>query len=131
MVTEFLQVDGGRIAYDVAGDGPLVVLSHGMGDTRSCWRFLTPQLMKAGYRVATPDLRGIGESSVGFSTYSRTATAADLAAIIRTSAVLQSSSATPTPEVRRRSLRAANLTSCLGSSNSSHLRVLRESIWAA
>jgi pimeloyl-ACP methyl ester carboxylesterase len=82
-MTEFLQVDGGAIAFDVAGEGPLVVLSHGMGDTRSCWRFLTPQLIKAGYRVATADLRGIGESSVGFPTYSRTATAADLAALIR------------------------------------------------
>ena len=82
-MTEFLQVDGGQIAYDVAGEGPLVVLSHGMGDTRSCWRFLTPQLVKAGYRVATADLRGLGESSVGFPTYSRTATAADLAALIR------------------------------------------------
>jgi pimeloyl-ACP methyl ester carboxylesterase len=82
-MTEFLKVDGGRIAYDVTGDGPLVVLSHGVGDTRSCWRFLTPKLVKAGYRVATADLRGIGESSVGCPTYSRTATAADLAALIR------------------------------------------------
>ena len=82
-MTEFLQVNGGRIAYDIAGEGPLVVLSHGMGDTRSCWRFLTPKLTEAGYRVATADLRGIGESGVGFPTYSRTATAADLAALIR------------------------------------------------
>jgi hypothetical protein len=29
--TEFLEIDGGRIAYDVTGEGPLVVLSHGMG----------------------------------------------------------------------------------------------------
>jgi pimeloyl-ACP methyl ester carboxylesterase len=83
VVTEFLQVDGGQIAYDVAGEGPLVVLSHGMGDTRSSWRFVAPKLINAGYRVATADLRGIGESSVGFPTYSRTATAADLAALIR------------------------------------------------
>jgi pimeloyl-ACP methyl ester carboxylesterase len=82
-VTEYLLVDRGRIAYDVTGEGPLVVLSHGMGDTRTAWRFLTPQLVRAGYRVATPDLRGIGESSVEFPTYSRTATAADLAALIR------------------------------------------------
>jgi hypothetical protein len=31
MVTEFINVDGGRIAYGVTGSGPLVVLSHGMG----------------------------------------------------------------------------------------------------
>jgi pimeloyl-ACP methyl ester carboxylesterase len=82
-MTEFLEVDGGTIAYDVAGDGPLVVLSHGMGDSRTCWRFVTPQLVAAGYRVATPDLRGLGESSVGFADYSRTETAGDLLALIR------------------------------------------------
>jgi pimeloyl-ACP methyl ester carboxylesterase len=82
-MTEFLEVDGGTIAYDVAGDGPLVVLSHGMGDSRTCWRFVTPQLVAAGYRVATPDLRGLGESSVGFANYSRTETAGDLIALIR------------------------------------------------
>jgi hypothetical protein len=35
-VTEFLDINGGRIAYDVTGDGPLVVLSHGMGSTAGC-----------------------------------------------------------------------------------------------
>ena len=33
-MTEFLDIDGGRIAYDVSGEGPLVVLAHGMGDNR-------------------------------------------------------------------------------------------------
>src|SRR5262245_14105660 len=83
VMTEFLEVDGGRIAYDVSGSGPLVVLSHGMGDTRTGWRFLVPRLVAAGYRVATPDLRGLGESSVGFPAYSRTETAEDLLALIR------------------------------------------------
>jgi pimeloyl-ACP methyl ester carboxylesterase len=82
-MTEFLDVDGGTIAYDVTGDGPLVVLSHGMGDTRTGWRFMTPQIVAAGYRVATPDLRGLGESSVGFPNYSRAETAGDLIALIR------------------------------------------------
>jgi pimeloyl-ACP methyl ester carboxylesterase len=82
-MTRFLDVDGGRIAYDVTGAGPLVVLSHGMGETRTAWRFLAPQLVAAGYRVATPDLRGLGESSTGFAAYSRTETAGDLLALIR------------------------------------------------
>jgi pimeloyl-ACP methyl ester carboxylesterase len=82
-MTEFLDVDGGRIAYDVTGAGPLVVLSHGMGDTRSAYRFLAPRIVAAGYRVATPDLRGLGESSVGFPTYTRSETADDLLALIR------------------------------------------------
>ena len=64
-MTEFLDLDGGRIAYDVTGSGPLVVLSHGIGDRRQVYRFLAPKLAQAGYRVATADLRGHGESSMG------------------------------------------------------------------
>jgi len=29
-MTEYLDLEGGRIAYDVTGSGPLVVLSHGI-----------------------------------------------------------------------------------------------------
>jgi pimeloyl-ACP methyl ester carboxylesterase len=80
-MTEFLEVEGGRIAYEVTGDGPLVVLAHGMGDNRNAYRFLAPALV--GYRVAAVDLRGQGESSTGWSSYTRTDTAGDLLALIR------------------------------------------------
>jgi len=33
-MSEFVDVPGGRIAYDVTGSGPLVVLSHGIGVRR-------------------------------------------------------------------------------------------------
>ena len=82
-MTEFLAVEGGRIAYEVVGEGPLVVLAHGMGDNRNAYRFLVPVLTAAGYRVANTDLRGQGESSTGWSSYTRTDTAADLLALIR------------------------------------------------
>lgn len=82
-MTEFLALTGGRIAYDVAGEGPLVVLSHGMGDRRSSYRFLAPLLVAAGYRVANVDLRGCGESSVDWGSYARADTAGDLLALIR------------------------------------------------
>jgi pimeloyl-ACP methyl ester carboxylesterase len=81
-MTEFLEVDGGRIACDVTGEGPLVVLAHGMGDTRNAYRFLVPVLAEAGYRVASTDLRGAGESSTGWPSYTRTDTAGDLLALI-------------------------------------------------
>jgi pimeloyl-ACP methyl ester carboxylesterase len=81
-MTEFLAVEGGRIAYEVVGEGPLVVLAHGMGDNRNAYRFLVPVLTAAGYRVANTDLRGQGESSTGWSSYTRTDTAADLLALI-------------------------------------------------
>ena len=82
-MTEFLSVEGGRIAYDVAGSGPLVVLSHGIGDHREVYRFLVPKLAQAGYRVASADLRGHGESSMGWASITRTDVASDLLALIR------------------------------------------------
>jgi pimeloyl-ACP methyl ester carboxylesterase len=82
-VTEFLDVQGGQIAYDVTGPGPLVVLSPGIGDRRQAYRFLAPKLAGAGYRVVTADLRGHGESSMGWASISRTDVAGDLLALIR------------------------------------------------
>ena len=46
--TIFLTRPGGRVAYDVAGDGPLVILVPGVGDLRSSYRFVTPSLREAG-----------------------------------------------------------------------------------
>jgi pimeloyl-ACP methyl ester carboxylesterase len=81
--TEYVDIAGGRIAYEVVGEGPLVVLSPGMADTRSSYRFLAPLIADAGYRVASVDLRGHGGSSTGWDSYSRTDTADDLIAVIR------------------------------------------------
>jgi pimeloyl-ACP methyl ester carboxylesterase len=87
-MTEYLDLDGGRIAYDVTGSGPLVVLSHGIGDRRQVYRFLAPKLAQAGYWVAIPDLRGHGESSMnwksvtGTDAITRTDVAGDLLALI-------------------------------------------------
>ena len=80
-MTEFVDVAGGRIAYDVTGAGPLVVLSHGIGDRRQAYRFLAPRLAQAGYRVATADLRGHGESSMGWASITRSDVAGDLLAL--------------------------------------------------
>ena len=82
-MTEFLSVAGGTIAYEVSGAGPLVVLAHGMGDSRAAYRFVVPRLVAEGYRVAAVDLRGCGESSVGWPAYTRTDIAGDLVAVIR------------------------------------------------
>lgn len=82
-MTEFLEHEGGQLSYDVTGDGPLVVLSPGMGDLRQSYRFLAPQLARAGYRVATVDMRGHGDSSLGWPSITRTDVAGDLIALIR------------------------------------------------
>ena len=80
--TQYLSRADGRIAYDVAGDGPLVILVPGMGDIRSTFRLLAPELRAAGYRVALTDLRGHGDSDTDFAAYGDAETADDLKALI-------------------------------------------------
>ncbi len=82
-MTQHLSIGTSTLAYDLVGEGPLVVLAHGMGDTRRSYRFLVPGLVAAGYRVANVDIRGCGESSVEWDGYSRTDIAGDLVALIR------------------------------------------------
>lgn len=80
---EHLDTEGGTIAYDLSGTGPLVVLAHGMGDSRHAYRFVVLELVAAGYRVANVDLRGCGDSSTGWDGYQRTDIARDLVAVAR------------------------------------------------
>jgi pimeloyl-ACP methyl ester carboxylesterase len=81
MQTLFLNRDGGRIAYDVQGSGPLVICAPGMGDIRRTFRYLVPALLDAGYRVATFDLRGHGDSDTTFSRFDDEAEASDIVAL--------------------------------------------------
>lgn len=80
---EHLNIGEGTIAYDLVGAGPLVILAHGMGDSRHSYRFVVPELVAAGYRVANVDIRGCGDSSTGWSSYERTDIASDLVAVAR------------------------------------------------
>ncbi|MGO8877416.1 MAG: alpha/beta fold hydrolase [Acidimicrobiales bacterium] len=80
--TSYLTRPGGRLAYDVDGVGPLVVLVPGMGDLRSTYRFLAPALRSAGYAVACADLRGHGDSDATFDSYGDVETAGDIVALI-------------------------------------------------
>jgi pimeloyl-ACP methyl ester carboxylesterase len=82
-MTEYLELPGGRIAYDSTGDGPLVVCTPGLGDTRASYRHLRPLLTAAGYRVVTMDLRGEGESTAAWDDYSTPAVATDVLALVR------------------------------------------------
>lgn len=80
--TRFLEKNGGRIAYDDVGGGPLVVAAPGMGDTRAVYRHLSPLLIMAGLRLVTFDLRGLGESSAGWDDYSDAAMASDYVSVL-------------------------------------------------
>lgn len=82
MTTQFLAQPQGRIAYDIAGEGPLIVCQPSMGELRSSYRHIAPALLEAGFTVATIDLRGHGDSDATFTSYDDEAAAADLIALI-------------------------------------------------
>jgi pimeloyl-ACP methyl ester carboxylesterase len=81
--TIYLDRPTGRIAYSLFGKGPLVICIPGMGDVRSVYRFLAPALAKAGFQVATMDLRGHGDSDVTFDSYDDVAAGSDLIALAK------------------------------------------------
>ncbi|KAI9150595.1 2-(acetamidomethylene)succinate hydrolase [Paramyrothecium foliicola] len=78
----YVEIDGGKLAVEVEGEGPLVICSPAMGDTRDAYAPLAAQLVAAGYRVARMDLRGHGDSTVGFGRYGDEAIADDCIAVI-------------------------------------------------
>jgi pimeloyl-ACP methyl ester carboxylesterase len=81
MKTLMLDREGGRIAYDIQGSGPLVICAPGMGDIRQTFRYLVPALVEAGYRVATFAIRGHGESDTTFGSFDDEAEASDIIAL--------------------------------------------------
>jgi pimeloyl-ACP methyl ester carboxylesterase len=83
MTAQYLQLKDGKIAYEESGSGPLVVCVPGMGDLRGEYRYLAPQLVAAGYRVASLDVRGHGETTPSWPDYSVGAVGSDVLALIR------------------------------------------------
>ena len=80
--TTLLDRGQGTLAVDVTGHGPLILAIPGMGELRDSFRHLTPGLVAAGCRLATMDLRGHGDSSLGFDSYDDEAAASDALAVI-------------------------------------------------
>ena len=84
MTISFIDTNGGKLAIEVEGDGPLVICSPGLGDTRDAFAPLADHLVASGYRVARIDLRGHGDSSARFDCYGDEAIADDLLTVIDT-----------------------------------------------
>lgn len=82
MTISFIDTDGGKLAVEVEGDGPLIICSPAMGDTRDAFAPLAAHLVACGYRVARIDLRGHGDSAPRFNRYGDEATADDLLTVI-------------------------------------------------
>jgi pimeloyl-ACP methyl ester carboxylesterase len=64
ITTNFLETkDGVRIAYDMTGRGPAIMLLHGAGKEREDWHKLGyVERLKQDFTVITVDIRGSGES---------------------------------------------------------------------
>jgi pimeloyl-ACP methyl ester carboxylesterase len=82
MAISSVKIDGGSLSVDVVGEGPLIVCSPAMGDTRDAFLPLADHLVAKGYRVARVDLRGHGDSTAQFARYGDEATADDFLAVI-------------------------------------------------
>jgi len=78
-----LQRDGVELYYEVHGEGPCVLLSHGFSATSQMWR---PQLkaLAQDYQLIVWDMRGHGQSGCPEQpgAYSLDATIADMAALL-------------------------------------------------
>jgi pimeloyl-ACP methyl ester carboxylesterase len=83
MTTKYLEHQNGQLAYDDAGSGPLVICVPSMGDVRGEYRFLMPQLVAAGYRTISLDVRGHGETSTKWSDFSVAGIGRDILELIR------------------------------------------------
>ena len=57
----YARIEGARLRYEVGGDGPPLVLLHGLGGSLSNWVELAPLLARR-HRVLVPDLPGHGGS---------------------------------------------------------------------
>lgn len=74
--------DDVTIDYYAAGDGPVIVLVHGITESRRTWDPLFPRFVAAGYRVVLVDLRGHGDSSK-VAPYDLMTMAGDLGAVLQ------------------------------------------------
>lgn len=61
-VTHRVRADGWDLRYRAAGQGPTLVLVHGLGCSADYWVKNGPWLAAAGYRVLAPDLPGFGRT---------------------------------------------------------------------
>jgi haloacetate dehalogenase len=70
-------VNGIRMHYRMAGEGPLIVLLHGWPQTGHCWRHLMGPLSEH-HTVVAPDLRGYGRTDKPAGGYDKRTMADDV-----------------------------------------------------
>ena len=81
---EEIELHGHTVGFQAAGEGPLLLLLHGITSTSDAWREVMPELSES-YTVVAPDLLGHGRSAKPKGDYSLGAYAAgirDLLAVL-------------------------------------------------
>jgi pimeloyl-ACP methyl ester carboxylesterase len=78
-----LNRDGVNLHYEIHGEGPAILLSHGYSATSQMWRGQI-EALSASHRLIVWDMRGHGRSDYpeDVSAYSEEATVADMAALL-------------------------------------------------
>ena len=79
----FLDRDGVKIYYEVHGEGPALLLTHGYSATSRMWTGQIPPLSEH-FKLILWDMRGHGQSNYPDdpSAYSEAATVGDMAALL-------------------------------------------------
>jgi pimeloyl-ACP methyl ester carboxylesterase len=57
-------IEGVKLHYLTAGDGPTIILLHGYTQTSRMWKPIIPLLAEKLFTVIAPDLPGIGDSAI-------------------------------------------------------------------
>lgn len=85
---ERVEVDDASVFVRHGGEGPPVVLLHGHPRTSATWHRVAPLLVRSGFTVVCPDLRGYGRSTgpaptADHTAHSKRAVAGDVVAVLR------------------------------------------------
>ena len=78
----FVEVEGGRLFYEIRGKGLPLILIHGAWASQKWWRWQIPELARK-YHVISLDVRGHGRSSPLTSGYSVNELAKDLDLLLK------------------------------------------------
>ena len=76
-----LERDGARVYYEIQGEGPTVLLTHGFASTARMWRHNIGALSDR-YRVIAWDMRGHGRTEAPDGAYSESDAVADMEALL-------------------------------------------------
>lgn len=87
----FVQANGTTLNVATAGTGDPVLLLHGWPFNWYVWHRIMPGLVRHGFRVIAPDLRGIGESSRPLGGYDLISLSEDWMALLQALDVSQAS----------------------------------------